>query len=994
MTSLHETAYPRLKTEPTPKELAELYTPTADELAFVAGQVRQSTARLAFLIHLKLFQRLGYFVRLTEVPASILQYIAQASGVRRLPPRTQLEAYDDSGAQRRHMKLLRDHLNVRAIDEAGKHWLRQVAETAADTKHSVEDIINVMLEELVRQRYELPGFSTLERIAMAAREKVNTHYCQQITQALSPSAKHLIDELLVTAEGEQNSPWQALKREPKKPTNKEVRNYLQHIQHLHQLAADLPPVKMPAAKYKYFRTLARALDAAEMAELRPVRRYALAVIFIRSQYSKTLDDLAELFLRMVGNLENHAQQQLDLYHLEHTQRMDTLVSELRHVLLAMQGGGNDSECLQAIRGSLTQDIDVLLAECDEHLAYAGKNYLPFMLKPYRPVRALLFNCLELLTLRATSTDRTTERLLAAFKVLRSNRQDSVALESLGLSPDKDTGWLGDKWRKLVLGKAGGDIPKGHVNRRYFELAILQHVKLELKSGDLCIEHSERYDDYREQLIDWDTYHQEVVEYGKVAGISTNPAEFCDSLKTLLTQVSREVDASFPENTYAELQNDRLLLRKTPRSVQAEGLQDLDDEISERLPATSIVDMLVDTDKWLNLHRLFGPLSGNARKLDSPKARFITTLFCYGCNLGPSQTARSVKGFSRKQVAWLNLKQVSEERLDKAIVKVINAYNKFELPSYWGTGKHASADGTQWKLYEQNLLSEHHIRYGGYGGIGYYHVSDTYIALYSHFIPCGVYEGNYILDGMMGNESDIQPDTVHGDTQAQSYPVFGLAHLLGINLMPRIRGLKDLVFYRPDKRTSYQHIDALFSEPINWKLIETHLPDMLRVAISIKLGKITASTILRRLGTYSRKNKLYFAFRELGKVIRTAFLLRYIGDIDLRQTIQAATNKSEEFNGFTKWIFFGGQGIIAENIQHEQRKVIKYNHLVANMVILHNVERMTRVLKDLREEGGAISPELLAGLSPYRTSHINRFGDYTLDLDTEIGPLDYGIKILV
>ena len=346
------------------------------------------------------------------------------------------------------------------------------------------------------------------------------------------------------------------------------------------------------------------------------------------------------------------------------------------------------------------------------------------------------------------------------------------------------------------------------------------------------------------------------------------------------------------------------------------------------------------------------------------------------------------------MAWLNLKQVSEERLDKAIVKVINAYNKFELPSYWGTGKHASADGTQWKLYEQNLLSEHHIRYGGYGGIGYYHVSDTYIALYSHFIPCGVYEGNYILDGMMGNESDIQPDTVHGDTQAQSYPVFGLAHLLGINLMPRIRGLKDLVFYRPDKRTSYQHIDALFSDTINWKLIETHLPDMLRVAISIKLGKITASTILRRLGTYSRKNKLYFAFRELGKVIRTTFLLRYIGDIDLRQTIQAATNKSEEFNGFTKWIFFGGQGIIAENIQHEQRKVIKYNHLVANMVILHNVERMTRVLKDLKAEGGTISPELLAGLSPYRTSHINRFGDYTLDLDTDIGPLDYGIKILV
>lgn len=109
-------------------------------------------------------------------------------------------------------------------------------------------------------------------------------------------------------------------------------------------------------------------------------------------------------------------------------------------------------------------------------------------------------------------------------------------------------------------------------------------------------------------------------------------------------------------------------------------------------------------------------------------------------------------------------------MDKAIVKVVNAYNRFALPRYWGSGKSASADGTKWNVFEQNLLSEYHIRYGGYGGIGYYHVSDKYIALFSHFIPCGVYEAVYILDGLIYNQSDIQPDTLHGDTQAQSTPV--------------------------------------------------------------------------------------------------------------------------------------------------------------------------------------------------------------------------------
>lgn len=80
---------------------------------------------------------------------------------------------------------------------------------------------------------------------------------------------------------------------------------------------------------------------------------------------------------------------------------------------------------------------------------------------------------------------------------------------------------------------------------------------------------------------------------------------------------------------------------------------------------------------------------------------------------------------------------------------------------------------------------------GYGGIGSYHVSDKYIALFSHFIPCGEHEAVYILDELIKNTSDIQPDMVHDDTHAQSAPVFALAHLLGISLMPRIRALAEM-----------------------------------------------------------------------------------------------------------------------------------------------------------------------------------------------------------
>ena len=124
--------------------------------------------------------------------------------------------------------------------------------------------------------------------------------------------------------------------------------------------------------------------------------------------------------------------------------------------------------------------------------------------------------------------------------------------------------------------------------------------------------------------------------------------------------------------------------------------------------------------------------------------------------------------------------------------------------------------------------------------------DTYIALFSHFIPCGVWEAVYILDGLLKNSSNIQPDTIHADTQGQSTPVFALAYLLGIKLMPRIRNWQDLTLCRPDKQVRYDHIDELFTDVIDWKLIETHLPDMMRGILSIKAGKFTASTILRKL----------------------------------------------------------------------------------------------------------------------------------------------------
>lgn len=184
----------------------------------------------------------------------------------------------------------------------------------------------------------------------------------------------------------------------------------------------------------------------------------------------------------------------------------------------------------------------------------------------------------------------------------------------------------------------------------------------------------------------------------------------------------------------------------------------------------------------------------------------------------------------------------------------------------------------------NLLAETSVRYGKPGGIAYHHISDTYIALFTHFIPCGVWEAVHIIEGLLKNASEVKPTTVHADTQGQCLPVFTLAHLLGFDLMPRIRNWKGLTFYRPSKQTEYVHIDGLFGEAgknsIDFDLIESQFRHLMRVAVSVREGVISSVTLLKRLRSGSQKNATYTAFREVGRVIRTVRLLRYLTDAPL------------------------------------------------------------------------------------------------------------------
>ena len=314
--------------------------------------------------------------------------------------------------------------------------------------------------------------------------------------------------------------------------------------------------------------------------------------------------------------------------------------------------------------------------------------------------------------------------------------------------------------------------------------------------------------------------------------------------------------------------------------------------------------------------------------------------------------------------------------------MVNAFAELDVVKAWGDGTAVAADGTQVETYIDNLLAETSIRYGGVGGIAYHYKSDTYVALFSRFIPCGVWEAVHLIEGLLANTSDIQPSTVHADTQGQSAPVFTLATLFGFDLMPRIRNFNDLIFFRPGEHLIYPHIDTLFGEcgrnVIDWRLIERHWQDLMQVAISISQGRLSSATLMRRLRSNSRKNRIYKVFREVGRGVRTVALPRYLADPQLRARITAATSKVESYHGFAQWLSFGNNGVLADNDPAEQEKLIKFNTLLANLVIFHNALDIMDVVRGLVAEGWLITASQLGAMSPYLRGHISRFGAYATD----------------
>ena len=236
---------------------------------------------------------------------------------------------------------------------------------------------------------------------------------------------------------------------------------------------------------------------------------------------------------------------------------------------------------------------------------------------------------------------------------------------------------------------------------------------------------------------------------------------------------------------------------------------------------------------------------------------------------------------------------------------------------------------------------------------------------------------YVIDGMMHNtivKSDMHAVDTHGVTPL----TFAAMHFLGIFFAPRISRLDERKLSAFLKRKVYQEqgYNLLPDNTINSEIIKEHWEDILRFMATIILKVTPASQLFERLNSYSHQHPLYKALKEFGNIIETLFILRYVDEPDIRQTVEKELNKLEHTNKFAKAVFHDNNHEFRQETREEQLIAEGCKRLIENAIILWNYLYLSEKIADTPD--GKQRDELLHQIkysSMASWQHINLLGEY-------------------
>ena len=228
---------------------------------------------------------------------------------------------------------------------------------------------------------------------------------------------------------------------------------------------------------------------------------------------------------------------------------------------------------------------------------------------------------------------------------------------------------------------------------------------------------------------------------------------------------------------------------------------------------------------------------------------------------------------------------------------------------------------------------------------YSFVADNYAPFYSRPIECTDRDAPFVLDGVLYHESDLDLEEHYTDTHGYTEINFAAFVMVGMRFCPRIRSLHRQRIYCADPARDHCVLEPVLQRgrrAVNFHLIAEQWDRIGQFYVAFPAGHATASAALQRLNRFQASNRFYAANRELGRALKTEFVLQYMSEPQLRAKVRRGLLKVEQFHALARAVYYGQRGRISAREVYDQMNACSCLTLILASIVYWQAREISRL----------------------------------------------------
>ena len=969
----------------SPEELVEHWSVEPEDRAHIPDTVGESGC-LGFVAQLTFYRMWARFPDgCADFAPTVLSHLAEQLAI----SEATIASYDWNGRTgRRHRRLILELLGVLPFDApsqaAFQSWLlTELFPTEPGSAESEERID----QWFVRAKRERPGGYRLDRLIGSVRQSYDERVFQMVMDRLDEPLRRRLDALLEDNGG--GSPLLDLRADPGRVGLESILEEVEKLERLRALAVPTDVLRScSAASIKRYRRRATTENPWELRRHPEAIRIPLLVFYCVPRRAELIDGLIELLIQITHRITVRAERRVTAEILNDFQHVRGKAGILLRIAVAALDNPDGAVRDVIFPVADEQTFENLIKEQRAGASYRQRIHTIVRSSYSSHYRRMLPKLLNVLEFR--SNNAVYRPLIDALEVLE--REHETGQQYFALSAVAVDGVIRPKWRELVIEEA----PDGseRVNRINYEICVLQSLRERLRSKEVWVAGAERYRNPDEDLPT-DFAQRRVACYARL-GLPLDAPTFIAQLQAEMRAALEQLNRGLPRNPGVRLdprrQHNPIIVSPLEAQPEPPNLDALKAELGRRWSMTGLLDIVKEADLRIGFTQAFTTAaSREAIDRREVQRRLLLCLYGLGTNAGLKRLSGGHHGISYQELLYTRRRYLNEENMREAIRRIVNATLAVRRADIWGEGTSAcAADSKKFGAWDQNLMTEWHIRYGGRGVMIYWHVERKSVCIYSQLKRCSSSEVASMIEGVLRHDTDLEVDRQYVDSHGQSEVAFAFCRLLGFSLLPRLKAISSQKLSLPtsEDRMNYPNLAPILRGAIDWDLIATQYDEVVRYTTALREGTAYPEAILRRFQHGGPQHPTYRALAEIGKAEKTIFLCRYLDSHALRREIHEALNVVENWNSANSFIFFGKGGEVATNRLEDQKLSVLALHLLQASLVYINTLMLQRVLEEPVWLGRMAEADMRA-LSPLVYAHVSPYGTFDLNLDER---LDLGAQV--